>query len=89
MVSGLEFFGSLLLMVGFLCRFTGLLPAFNMLVAQWTADNEELVSILSDPGEFYVADPYTFLFESLMVLILGAGSFSVDALVTKRLEVEV
>jgi putative oxidoreductase len=36
-----------------------------------------------------VADPYTFLFASLMVLILGAGLFSVDALVAKRLEVQV
>jgi putative oxidoreductase len=60
-----------------------------MLVAYWTADHEALVSIFSDPGKFYVADPYTFLFASLMVLILGAGLFSVDALVAKRLEVQV
>jgi hypothetical protein len=55
----------------------------------WTADHEALVSFFSDPGKFYVADPYTFLFASLMVLILGAGLFSVDALVAKRLEVQV
>jgi putative oxidoreductase len=60
-----------------------------MLVAYWTADHEALVSIFSDPGKFYVADPYTFLFASLLVLILGAGLFSVDALVAKRLEVQV
>jgi putative oxidoreductase len=88
-VSGLEFFGGLLLIVGFVSRFTGLLLAFNMLVAYWTADHEALASIFSDPGKFYVADPYTFLFASLMVLILGAGLFSVDALVAKRLEVQV
>jgi putative oxidoreductase len=88
-VSGLEFFGGLFLIVGFVSRFTGLLLAFNMLVAYWTADHEALVSIFSDPGKFYVADPYTFLFASLMVLILGAGLFSVDALVAKRLEVQV
>ena len=88
-VSGLEFFGGLLLIVGFASRFTGLLLAFNMLVAYWTADHEALVSIFADPGKFYVADPYTFLFASLMVLILGAGLFSIDALVAKRLEVQV
>ncbi len=88
-VSGLEFFGGLLLIVGFASRFTGLLLAFNMLVAYWTADHEALVSIFSDPGKFYLADPYTFLFASLMVLILGAGLFSLDALVAKRLEVQV
>jgi putative oxidoreductase len=32
-VSGLEFFGGLLLIVGFVSRFTGLLLAFNMLGA--------------------------------------------------------
>src|SRR5882757_384564 len=68
---------------------TGLLLAFNMLVAYWTADHEALISIFSDPGKFYVADPYTFLFASLMVLILGAGLFSVDALVARRLEMQV
>src|ERR1700736_4337662 len=84
-VSGLEFFGGLLLIVGFASRFTGLLLAFNMLVAYWTADHEALVSIFSDPGKFYVADPYTFLFASLMVLILGAGLYSVDTLVARYL----
>src|ERR1700688_3278961 len=88
-VSGLEFFGGLLLIVGFVSRFTGLLLAFNILVSYLTADHDALVSIFSDPGKFYVADPYTFLFASLMVLILGAGLFSVDALVAKRLEVQV
>lgn len=88
-ISGLEFFGGILLIVGFVSRFTGLLLMCNMLVAYWTADHEALVSIFSDPGKFYVADPYTFLFASLMVLILGAGLFSVDALVARRLEVQV
>ena len=40
----------------------------------------------SDPGKFYVADPYTFLFASLMVLIFGTGFFAVDTLVAKRLK---
>jgi len=88
-ISGLEFFGGILLIVGFVSRFTGLLLMCNMLVAYWKGDHEALVSIFSDPGKFYVADPYTFLFASLMVLILGAGLFSVDALVARRLEVQV
>ena len=41
------------------------------------------VSIFSDPGKFYVADPYTFLFASLMVLIFGAGLFSLDTLLAR------
>src|SRR5258708_6995781 len=85
-VSGLEFFGGVLLIVGLASRFTGFLLAANMLVAYWTADHDALVSILSDPGKFYVADPYTFLFASLMVLIFGAGIFSLDALTVRRLK---
>jgi putative oxidoreductase len=57
-----------------------------MFVAYWTADREALSAVLSDPGKFYVADPYTFLFASLMVLIFGAGIFAVDTLVAKRLK---
>src|ERR1700733_5837586 len=88
-VSGLEFFVGLFHIAGFASPVTGPLLAFNMLVAYWTADHEAVVSIFSDPGKFYVADPYTFLFASLMVLILGAGLFSLDALVAKRLDVQV
>ncbi|MGC2400988.1 MAG: DoxX family protein [Acidobacteriaceae bacterium] len=82
-IAGLEFFGGLLLILGLASRLTGLLLAGNMLVAYWTADHEALISIFSDPGKFYVADPYTFLFASLMVLIFGAGIFSADAFIAK------
>lgn len=82
-ISALEFFGGLLLILGLASRLTGFLLAANMLVAYWTADHEALLSIFSDPGKFYAADPYTFLFASLMVLIFGAGFLSVDALVLK------
>lgn len=85
-VSGLEFFGGLFLILGLASRLTGLLLACNMLVAYWTADHAALVSIFSDPGKFYIADPYTFLFASLMVLIFGAGILSVDAFIAKRWE---
>lgn len=83
-VSGLEFFGGILLILGLGSRLVGFLLTCNMLVAYWTADHEALVSIFSDPGKFYVADPYTFLFASLMILIFGAGLFSLDALLAKR-----
>jgi len=84
-VSGLEFVGGLLLILGLGTRLIGLLLAGNMLVAYWTADHEALTSIFSDPGKFYVADPYTFLFAALMALIFGAGVFSIDALLARRI----
>ena len=65
-------------------RFTGLVLSINMFVAYWTADREALKSIFSDPGKFYLADPYTFLFASLMILIFGAGLFSLDKLIQSK-----
>ena len=85
-ISGLEFVGGIFLILGLGTRLVGLLLAANMFVAYWTADHEALVSIFSDPGKFYVADPYTFLFASLMVLIFGAGLFSLDAVLATRLK---
>lgn len=84
MVSNLEFFGGILLILGLASRFTGLILTGNMLVAYITADLEALKSIFSDPGKFYAADPYTFLFASLMVLVFDAGLFSIDALLERR-----
>jgi putative oxidoreductase len=85
-VSTLEFVGGILLMLGLFSRPIALLLACNMFVAYWTADREALSAIFSDPGKFYVADPYTFLFASVMVLIFGSGLFAVDTLIAKRLK---
>lgn len=84
-VSCLELFGGLLLIVGLGSRFISALFVFDMLVAYWSADRHALGSIFSDPGVFYSAAPYTFLFASVIVLIFGAGLFSGDALLLKRL----
>ncbi len=83
-ISGLEFVGGLLLILGLASRLTGFLLAGNMLVAYWTADHAALLSVFSNPGSFYGADPYTFLFASLLVLIFGAGYFSLDAAIARR-----
>lgn len=83
-VSLVEFIGGLLLIVGFASRLTGLILAGDMIVAYYTADHEALTSIISDPGKFYAADPYTFLFAALMVLIFGAGRFSIDYWLWRR-----
>lgn len=84
-VAIVELVGGILLILGLLSRFTGLVLAVNMFVAYWTADHEALKSIFSDPGKFYVADPYTFLFAAVMVLIFGAGFFSLDKMIASKL----
>lgn len=86
-VAGLEFVGGILLILGLGSRLIGLVLTLNMLAAYWTADREALLSIFSDPGKFYAADPYTFLFASAMVLVFGAGAISMDAMLAKRFQV--
>jgi putative oxidoreductase len=83
-VSGLELVGGLLLILGLGSRLIGLILSVNMLVAYWTADRDALFAVFSDPGKFYNADPYTFLFAAAMVMVFGAGMFSVDTLLKKR-----
>lgn len=82
-VAVVELVGGMLLIFGLLSRSTGLVLAINMMVAYGTADRVALQSILSDPAKFYVADPYAFLFASLLILIFGAGLFSLDSLLAK------
>ena len=83
-VSGLEVVGGVLLAIGLASRPIALMLAFDMVIAYVTADREALGSIFSNPGKFYNADPFTFLMASLIVLIFGAGLFSVDALIARR-----
>ena len=83
-ISSLELVGGILLILGLGSRVTGLLLAGDMVGAYVLADREALGSILTDPGKFYGADPYTFLFASLMVLAFGAGRFSLDYWLWKR-----
>jgi putative oxidoreductase len=77
-VSGLEFVGGILLIVGLGSRLTALLLAIDMFVAYITTDTEALRAIISDPGKLYADAAYTFLFASLLVLIFGPGRFALD-----------
>ena len=82
-IASLEFGGGILLFLGLATRLIAVPLTINMIMAYVTADRQALDSILSDPGKFYAADPYTFLFASLMVLIFGPGLFSLDALIVR------
>ena len=82
-VSGLEFIGGILLILGLFSRPIALLLTGSMFVAFWTAEREAFLSIFSDPDKFYKADAYTFLFAGIMILAFGPGFFSLDALSAK------
>jgi putative oxidoreductase len=83
-VSGLEFAGGLLLLLGLGSRLIALPLTIDMIVAYITADREALISIISNPDKFTAAAPYTFLVASLLVLIFGPGKLSLDTLMAAR-----
>jgi putative oxidoreductase len=85
-ISCVELFGGIFLALGLLSRLTALVLTINLITAYITADREALFSIFSDPDKFYAAAPYTFLVASLIVLIFGAGKFSLDTLFNRLLD---
>jgi putative oxidoreductase len=84
-VSSVECVGGVLLAVGLLSRVTGLALSIDMVTAYIVSDRAALTSIISDPGKFYNADPYTFLFAALLILIFGPGMLSLDTLLERRM----
>jgi len=82
-VATVEFLGGLFLAIGLLSRFIGLALTIDMAMAYFVADREALFSVFSNPGKFYGADPYTFLFAALLILIFGPGNLSLDALLLR------
>jgi putative oxidoreductase len=84
-VASFELVGGILLAAGLVSRIASLGIVVDMLMAYLTADRMALLSFFSDPGKFYVADPYTFLFAGLVVLIFGPGKISLDALFGRRI----
>lgn len=82
-VSSTELVVGILLAVGLLSRIAAFSLTIDMIVAYITADRVALLSFFSDPGKFYNADPYTFLFAALLILVFGPGKLSVDTLVER------
>jgi putative oxidoreductase len=56
-----------------------------MTMAYVTADKEALFSFFANPGKFYIADPYTFWFAGLIILIFGPGLIALDTLIDRWL----
>lgn len=83
-IACVEFCGGALLILGLASRLVGLVLTVNMVVAFLTADRIALQSIFSDPGRFYGAAPYTFLFASALILIFGPGWFALDTLIARQ-----
>jgi putative oxidoreductase len=85
-VATIEFGGGLLFAFGIGSRLVSLVLFVNMTVAYLSVpdDRVNLSHILSNPGDFYGATPYTYWFAALLILILGPGLFAVDTLLHRR-----
>ena len=83
-VSGLEFFGGILLILGLFSRPIAFLLSCSMFVAFWTAEREAFLAIFSDSEKFYKADAYTFLAAAILIFAFGPGRFSLDALIASK-----
>lgn len=79
-VGGLEMAGGALLLLGLFSRPIALLLTGNMFVAYLTADRPALFGVFHDLDTFLRADPFWFLFVSVVVLTMGPGALSLDRL---------
>ncbi len=82
-VALLELCGGILMAIGLFSRPVALALAIDMIVAYIVADSSALASFFSNPGNFYGADPFTFLAASLIVLIFGPGFFALDTILDR------
>lgn len=83
LISGLELVGGALLFLGLFARPISLILTGNMIAAYLTSDREAFFSFLSDPDKFQGAAPFIFLLVSLIVLIFGPGSLSLDGVISR------
>ena len=75
-----EAVGGLLLVLGLGSRLAPIALVFTMLVAYGTADRDAVTHIFSNADGFVTAAPFLFLYASILVLVFGPGSFSLDHL---------
>ena len=80
-ISSLEFFGGICLMLGFGTRIFAALLSSTMIVALLTADKDSFVSKF--PAELTDVSPVVLLTFLVWLVLYGAGSFSLDNLVSR------
>ncbi|MEM6581311.1 MAG: DoxX family protein [Pseudomonadota bacterium] len=79
--GGAEFFGGLLLILGLFVRPAALVLAFTMLVAIFAVHFENGLFIANNGYEYALA----LLLVSLALVVRGAGRYSADAIIARRL----
>jgi putative oxidoreductase len=84
-VALVEFVGGVLFALGLGTRLVSLVLFVNMTVAYLSVpdDRVNFSHILSNPGDFYSATPYTYWFAALLILIFGPGRIALDTLLSR------
>lgn len=81
-----ELICGILLMAGLGSRYFTLPLIVIMCVAYATDDREALMNIISEPDVFISATPFLHLLTSVIIMVFGAGMFSVDGLIERRVK---
>ena len=88
LVALVEFSGGILFACGIASRPVSLVLFVNMTMAYLSVPDDRInfTHILSNPGDFYGATPYTYWFAALLILVFGPGLFAVDTLIRRWFE---
>ncbi|MFZ1056686.1 MAG: DoxX family protein [Opitutaceae bacterium] len=84
MAASTELVGGTLLLLGLFSRFASAALIGVMCVAYATAEKESLHALFSNPDKFLGADPFLFLYASVLVFAFGPGRIAVDAFILKE-----
>ena len=86
LVGCTEMIGGALLTVGLASRLAALPLTFTLIVAYLTTEQDALGKLFhfTDINPFLTADPFLFLFASLIILAFGPGIFSIDYLIERK-----
>ena len=88
LVGGFEFFGGILLLVGFASRLISIPLIIIMLVAYSTAHNHIFshFAFITNPTLLVNEAPFAFLLTCLIVLLFGPGKISIDGYLKRKFE---
>lgn len=82
--SGTELVGGICLILGLGSRIVTVPLLFTMMIAYSTAHREELLNVFNDPDAFMSAPPFLFAYAVIIVLLFGAGKYSLDRVIYKK-----
>jgi len=84
MAASTECVGGTLLLLGLLSRFASLALIGVMCVAYATAEIDTVRVIFSNPDKFLGADPFLFLYASVLVFAFGPGRIALDSVLFRE-----